>query len=331
MPNEEERANKKKVIEFIKKLDEDKKDLRDQAMKKNQEFLNFLKDNNINCCHYCFSQTCLVKYSIAKSQGLSYTGPKNCKRSERKEWKFGHLKDLKVWEPADGNKTKLNTATVVIQPEPLPPASSLLDDLLSFEAENSEETDIRPMQIPSNTLSARSRPHFTADTIPDIEAMLEDTAVEDKECAICGVNELNTINMFEHWEEDHGLGMEASVEMWNIALEDYDETNDEPESTSEPSTYLPSQKSSSTTVARDEHIHRQSDPSSTSVSQAVSTAFQENMRPFREDIEEKLNFLRREILGQDENGTLRNVDDNVKKSSLCQLSLFRQNIPNCQD
>ena len=145
--------------------------------------------------------------------------------------------------------------------------------------------------------------------------------VMDKECIICGVNELDTIQMFEHWDEDHGLAMNASVEMWNAALEEYDETDNELEFTSEPSTYSPGQEGSPTMLARDGHVHRQSNPSDTSVSQAVSTAFQENMRPLRKDIEDKLNFFRREILGQDENGTLHNVADNVKKlataSSTC--------------
>ena len=80
---------------------------------------------------------------------------------------------------------------MVIQPEPLPPATnSLLDDLISFEAENSEETDARFMWIPSNILGARARPRFTADTVPDTEAMLSNVMVMDKECIICGVNEM---------------------------------------------------------------------------------------------------------------------------------------------
>ena len=46
---------------------------------------------------------------------------------------------------------------------------------------------------------------------------------------------------------------------------------------------------------------------------AVKTAFQENMSPFRQEIESKLNYLKREILERDESKTLHDVADNVQK------------------
>ena len=82
-PIEEDKADKKKIIEFVKKLDENK-DLHDQFVSKNQSYTDFLKDNNFNPCHLCFSQTCLLQHKVAKSLGLSYDGPKYCKRSEKK-------------------------------------------------------------------------------------------------------------------------------------------------------------------------------------------------------------------------------------------------------
>ena len=153
------------------------------------------------------------------------------------------------------------------------PQHSLLDDLISIEAENSEEMDDRFMVISSNAFSAKAKPCFTTDTLPNFKAMLSNVMVMDKECLICGVNELDTIQMFEHWDEDHGLAMDASVEMWNTALEEYDESNNELRSIPEPSTCSPGQEDSSTSVARDGHAYRQSNPSDTSISQAVSAAF----------------------------------------------------------
>ena len=130
---------------------------------------------------------------------------------------------------------------MAIQPEPLLPASnSILDDLISFEAENNENSDDRFMWIPSKMLRARARPRFTADTIPDTKVMFLDVNVLDKECIICGLNELNTLDMIEHWDEDHGLAMKATVEEWNATLEEYDETDNEPEFT--PSTHSPGQE-----------------------------------------------------------------------------------------
>ena len=203
-----------------------------------------MEKNGIRCCNSCFSQTCLLKYDVAKSMGLSYNGPRNCKRSDKKALKFGHLKDL--WTPSESSngKTKIaqKQATMVIQPEPRPSAMdnkppSLLDDLISFEAENSEEIDDRFMMISSNAFSAKAKPCFTTDTLPNFKAMLSNVMVMDKECPICSLNGLDTLQMFDHWEEDHGVTRESPVEMWNTALEEYDGSN------SEPSTYSPDRSS----------------------------------------------------------------------------------------
>ena len=85
-------------------------------------------------------------------------------------------------------------------------------------------------------------------------------------------------------------------------MEGYDGFNDELEFNSEP--YSPSQENSPSTLTQDERVQRQDSPNDTSVSQAVSTAFQENMRPLGKDIEDKLNCFRQEILGQDIKGTM---------------------------
>ena len=197
---------------------------------------------------------------------------------------------------------------MVIQPEPTlpeplhPATNSMIDDLIRYEAEYGEGTDGRFFEIPSKSLSAKTRPRFTADTVPDTDAIFESPDT-DKECAICGINGLETMDLIEHWDEDHGLRMESTVEMWNDALERYEEDDDELDLNPEPST------------------HRQNFSTDTSVSQAISTAIQENMDPIRKDIEVQLNLLKQEILKKSESETLHNVTDNIKNlttaSSAC--------------
>ena len=107
--------------------------------------------------------------------------------------------------------------------------------------------------------------------------------------------------------------MGSPVEVWNTTPEEYNESNNEFRSAPEPSTCSPGQEDSSTTLARDGHAYRRSNSSDTPISQAVSTAFQENMSPLRQDVEAKLNFLRHKILGRDETRTTHDMADNVQK------------------
>ena len=224
------------------------------------------------------------------------------------------------------------TEHIVSIHEPPPPTTnskssqpSLLDNLISFKAENSEEIDDRFVMTSSNVISAEAsaeaRPQFTVNTIPDTKAMGSKVMVMDKECPIYGINELDTLQISEHWEEDHGLAMGSPVEVWNTTPEEYNESNNEFRSAPEPSTCSPGQEDSSTTLARDGHAYRRSNPSDTPISQAVSTAFQENMSPLRQNIEAKLNSFRRETLGRDEHRTMHDMADNVQKlataSSAC--------------
>ena len=118
-------------------------------------------------------------------------------------------------------------ATISIRPDPLPPAtSSLLDDLLSFEAENSDDTSNRFVSLPTAVLNIKARPWFTPETVPDINEMMEDATRVDKNCVICDEDDLNTLEAIEHWEADHGLQYDANVDMWNAALKAYLESGD---------------------------------------------------------------------------------------------------------
>ena len=121
----------KNLIEFIKKLDEEKKD--NSPVITSKEYLKYIKDHDIKCCPFCFSEACLARYQTAKTLGYTYTGSKVCRKKEQKAWNFGQLEQLKVWEPQE--RTQLKTKTISIQPKQLLPATnSLVDDLYAFHA-----------------------------------------------------------------------------------------------------------------------------------------------------------------------------------------------------
>ena len=286
----EDIENQKNLIEFILKLGEDKKD--NSLVTSSKEYINYIKDKNIKCCTSCFSQGCKVRYQAAKSLGIPYN-PKKCRREEQKTWKFGQLEGLKVPEPEQQNP-KIKVKTVSIQPkQSLPTTNSLVDDLYAFDAETNEDF----MVIPSKMARITTRPRFTKATIPDTDEMLLDMITVNKECNICGLDDLNSLDLFEHWEEDHGLETDASVEEWNAALEEYEENDMEPEVTDQEDPPI----ASADNTPASQVVSTASTPyavSTASVSHAVSTAFQENMGPLRQDLENQLNILKREMIGQ---------------------------------
>ena len=168
-------TSRNKIVTFIKKLDEEKKELNNTAVSANKEFTNFLKNNNIKCCHSCFSQTCLAKYNAAKATGVGYQANKSCKRNVKgwKGWNFGHLEKLKLWEVR-----KLGTATVSIQPEPVSSKPGDLYDILTPDVRSHEN-----FMIPSQMARVTARPRFTARTVPKSDEILTDTGTDDKESA----------------------------------------------------------------------------------------------------------------------------------------------------
>ena len=174
--------------------------------------------------------------------------------------------------------------------------------MYAFDAETSEDWDNGFMEIPSKMARITTRPRFTTATLPDINEMLSDMIVEDKECDICGLDELTSIDLIEHWDDEHGLEMMSSVEEWNAALEEYEGADIEPVFTNQ---------EDPPTVSVD----------STSVSHAVSTAFQENMGPLRQDLENQLNIFKREVVGQVQNELQLEITKNITKladtSSAC--------------
>ena len=165
------------------------RELNNTPIPSNKEYLNFVKSNSIKCCYGCFSQACLAKIQAAKTLGLEYRGRRDCKRKEKNGWTFGNLEELKAWEPQ--KKSKMNTATVSIQPEPFPPTpNTIVDNLDVFNAQDSDE---RFIEIPSQMVRATTRPRFTARTTPKFDEIFSDMSAEDKECAICGDNEMTVL------------------------------------------------------------------------------------------------------------------------------------------
>ena len=124
---------------------------------------------------------------------------------------------------------QLKVKTISIQPkQPLPTTNSLVDDLYAFNAETSEDWNTGFMEIPSKMARITTRPRFTASTVPDLNEILSHVTGEDKVYDICGLNGLTSMDVIDHWEEEHGLEMQASVEEWNIALEEYEGADSEP-------------------------------------------------------------------------------------------------------
>merc|ERR1712105_46122 len=78
---DQDKADTKKVIDYIKKIDEENKDLHNKPVRKCQLYQDFLKENKISNCHSCFSNGCLARYQAANKLGIEYTGGKRCDRS----------------------------------------------------------------------------------------------------------------------------------------------------------------------------------------------------------------------------------------------------------
>ena len=85
-PMNEERENQKKLVDYIKKLAEEKKELSNTPVITSKEYKKYTKENNIRACHSCFSQGCLARTQAAKALGLTYNGSKTCKKTDRKNW-----------------------------------------------------------------------------------------------------------------------------------------------------------------------------------------------------------------------------------------------------
>merc|ERR1711940_324421 len=181
---EVEKANTIKVITFIKKLDEEKKDLRNTAVASSKDYTNFLKTNNIKCCSSCFSQTCLAKYHAAKALGFGFKNNRNCKREEEgwKGWNFGHLDNLKPPE----DKSVIDTGTVSIRPETVPVVHGGMYDILSPEANPPGFAPAIPSLMAR--ISTKPRPRFNAKTVPkcgELTTLTDST----RECAICNIGD----------------------------------------------------------------------------------------------------------------------------------------------
>ena len=314
LPNQEENENKLKLVTLIRELNKNK-DLVDQSVHDNKDVSDLMVKNNIKCCFSCFSQNCQIKNLIARGMGLLNRVPRDCKRLEKNILRFGHIKDLKAPSemygdnPKGKKRTKISQrqASITILSEPHPSASnssssqpSLLDDLISFEAENNEEMDNEPMVISSNAFSTKVKPWFTEDTLPDFDAMFVDMKALDKVCHVCGIDGMDTMDMINHWADDYRLGADSSLEEWNAAKEEY-----QLESDYEPDSYPSSQEDSSDEPARDGSANRQDNSFDASeISRVVNVAFQENMGSFRQDIESELCSIRHEIEMQGKGDTL---------------------------
>ena len=297
---EKEREIRKKVIDAIKKIDEENKDLHNQPVRSSQKYLDFLKENKISCCHCCFSNWCLQKYLAAVKLKLEFTGSKYCDRSAN--WKFGQLKDLNEKTNCK-NMNKISTATVAIQPiQTSSGPTPMMDGLLNFK-EMKEDTDSNDrFTLPANMVIA-TRPRFTAVTIPDVNGMPEDVNMPDKKCVIFDEEEMSYLDLVNHWCYDHGVdsidleGMDIAVKIkiWNKALKEYEDRNDSRDEsgfTIEPDTYSP------------EKEHTATAPVSTTHGDILLIG---------KEIEEKLNSFKTEILGKIENGPMRDMSDSIKR------------------
>ena len=238
VPWEQEKTDKKKVIDYIKKIDEENKDLHNKPVRKCQLYLDFLKENKISNCHSCFSNGCLNRYRAASQLNLEFNGGKKCDRSA--EWKFGHLKDLNE-RGSFKEAGKLKTQTVSLQPFQAPPSSnSFMDSLYRFEAQQEDLDD-----LPANIITA-TRGRYTAKTIPDISKTFEHKRA-DLVCDICGEDEMSGFDIIDHWVDEHDVNIHerdvsARVKDWNKALEKYEDRNDfsdETEFITDPYTYSP--------------------------------------------------------------------------------------------
>ena len=225
--------------------------------------------------------------------GLQYEGGRFCKKHKLKPWKFGTLDGIgRPIRP----KIPSKQATISIRPIPLPSTEgSMMDELLSFGADNGNDICSSAMSVPTAVLNIKARPWFTPETVPDINEMLEDPTKVDKICAICGEDDLSAMDAMEHWEVDHGLQFDANLDEWNAALKRYLESGDERDHLPVFTNYYPSQEESPATPAGEGHMHRQGDLSITQVSEAVATAFQENILPVKQEIEERFNLLTQEL------------------------------------
>ena len=207
---EEDMAIRNKIVTFIKKLDEEKKDLCNSAVASNKDFLSFLKNNNFRCCYSCFSQTCLIKLEVAKKVGAGFRGNRSCRRDEKgwKGWQFGHLENLKLWE----NRPFMKTVTVSIRPASSDPGTShLVNDLETNWMDEITE-------ISSQMARVTTRPRFNSRTIPKSDELLAYSDSNSKKCAICGIGGMYALDLLIHLNDDHGLEADSTVTKWNLSL-----------------------------------------------------------------------------------------------------------------
>ena len=276
-------ANTIKVVTFIKKLDEEKKDLLNTAVSSNKDYIGFLKTNKIRCCNTCFSQSCLAKYQAAKTLGFGFKRDKGCKNDEKgwRGWNFGHLNDLKFPEGA----TVINTGSVSIRPGTVPVVQGGLYDMLSAVINESNPTQALPSMMAR--LSAKPRPRFTAKTILKCGEVTRMTGTT--QCVICDVSGLGSFELMDHLDAIHGLDITRSVtvEDWNSALKRHEDSEAREPSEWSDDEYGGGYESEPESLP--DSFSSESPPvtpaKNKSVSSAVQEAFQENMAPWKRDME----------------------------------------------
>ena len=112
-----EKEDRAKVIDLVKKMDAEDKELHGTAVKGNKKVYDYMRDLKYQACFHCFSNACLARYRTAAKMNLAYAGNKSCDRS--KYWKFGELADLSVkanFKRASKDKNTLPAKTATLVP-----------------------------------------------------------------------------------------------------------------------------------------------------------------------------------------------------------------------
>ena len=222
-----EKEDRVKVIDMVKKLDGDDKDLHGMPVKGNKKVYDIMRDLQYQCCFHCFSNGCLARYRAAAKLNLVYTGSRSCDRS--RQWKFGELADLNVgakftkdkknFKNFKKDKKTIPAKTATLVPAPSPP---ILEDL------KCQAYDDDPILTPANIINIQ-RAKFTSENVPDMD-VFGSVEAWTWTCEICGREDMEAFEAVDHWLEAHGIDaltlveqdVSVQVNRWNQALEAYE-------------------------------------------------------------------------------------------------------------
>ena len=222
-----EKEDRVKLIDLVKKLDGEDKELHGTPVKGNKKVYDFMRDLQYQACFSCFSNGCLARYRAAAKLNLVYAGSRSCDRS--KYWKFGELADLNVgakftkdkknFKNFKKDKKSLPAKTATLVPAPLP---SILEDLTGLSYDDD------PVLTPANIINIQ-RAKFTSETVPDMD-VFDSVDAWTRTCEICGREDMEAFDAVDHWLEAHGIdaitlvdqNVSLQVSRWNQALEEYE-------------------------------------------------------------------------------------------------------------